>query len=66
MTLGYFAGTQIDLAVGAAMWAVAVVMFVSGHRIEGNIRYMTPVLLFRLLSKVVHDFVAHQVHLLRA
>jgi hypothetical protein len=66
MTLGHFAGMQTDLVAGVAMWSVAVAMFVFGHRIEGNIGSMTPVLLFRLLSKVVHDFVSHQVHLLRA
>ena len=66
MTLGHFAGMQTDLAAGVAMWAGAVVMFVAGHRIENNIGSMTPVLLFRLLSKAAHNFVAQRVHLLRA
>jgi hypothetical protein len=66
MTFGHFAGMQTDLVGGAAMWAVAAAMFVTGHKIEGNVWSMTPVLLFRLLSKVAHNFVAQRVHLLRA
>ena len=66
LTLGHFAGMQTDLAAGAAIWLAAIVMFVSGHKIEGNAGSMTPVLLFRLLSKTAHNFVAQRVHLLRA
>lgn len=66
MTLGHFAGMHTDPVAGMAMWIAAVAMFVSGHRIEGNAGSMTPVLLFRLLSKVAHNFVAQRVHLLRA
>jgi hypothetical protein len=65
MALGYFAGIQTDLAGGIAMWLAGVAMFVAGHRIEGNVGSTTPVLLFRLLSKVAHNFVAQRVHLLR-
>jgi predicted membrane channel-forming protein YqfA (hemolysin III family) len=66
MTLGHFAGMNTDPVAGMAMWIAAVAMFVSGHRIEGNAGSMTPVLLFRLFSKVARDFVAQQIHLLRA
>lgn len=64
--IGYFAGMRTDPATGIAMWLAAVAMFVAGHMIEGNIRAMTPVLLARLLSKVLHNFVAQRVHFLRA
>jgi hypothetical protein len=53
--LGHFAGielqttTMTDLAAGATMWLAAIAMFVLGHKIEGNVGSMTPVLLFRLL-----------------
>jgi hypothetical protein len=57
---------QIDLAVGAAMWLAAIAMFTSGHDIEGNIGSITPVLLFRLLSKIVRNHVAQRFHLLPA
>jgi hypothetical protein len=65
MTFGHFAAMQTDLVPGLAMWLAAIIMFVTGHRIEGNIGSMTPVLLFRLLSKVARNFVAQRVHLLR-
>jgi len=66
MTLGHLMGLHTDLSAGAAMWITAIVLFVSGHEIEGNIKSMTPVLLFRLLSKTVHNSAAQRVHLLRA
>lgn len=66
MALGHFAGMRTDPVLGIAMWLAAVAMFVSGHKIEGNIRSMTPVLLVRLLSKVAYDFVAQRVHFPRA
>jgi hypothetical protein len=53
MSIGYFGGMQTNLAAGSAMLLTAVAMFVLGHKIEGNIRSMAPVLLFRFLySKV--------------
>jgi hypothetical protein len=64
MTLGHFAGMQTDLAAGIAMWTAAIAMFVSGHRIENNIGSMTPVLIFRLLSKITYNIVVQRVHLL--
>jgi hypothetical protein len=65
-TIGHFAGMQADLFAGVSMWTAAIAMFVAGHKIEGNAGLMTPVLLFRLLSKIARDFVAQRVHLLRA
>jgi hypothetical protein len=65
MTIGYFAGMGTNLVAGAAMWISAIAMFVAGHKIENNVRSTTPVLIFRLLSKVARNFVAQQVHLLR-
>jgi uncharacterized membrane protein YGL010W len=58
--LGHFAGIELQqqqettttttgLAAGATMWLAAIAMFVLGHKIEGNVGSMTPVLLFRLL-----------------
>jgi hypothetical protein len=48
-SIGYFGGMQTNLAAGGAMLLTAVAMFVLGHKIEGNIRSMVPVLLFRFL-----------------
>jgi hypothetical protein len=64
--------TTAGLVAGGAMWLAAIAMFVLGHKIEGNVGSMTPVLLFRLLlsssqsRKVARYFVAQRIHLLRA
>ena len=49
MSIGYFGGMQTNLAAGSTMLLTGVAMFVLGHKIEGNIRAMAPVLLFRFL-----------------
>jgi hypothetical protein len=49
MTLGHLAGMQTNVAAGGAMLFTAIAMFVLGHKIEGNLRSMAPVLLFRFL-----------------
>jgi hypothetical protein len=49
MILGSLAGMQTNLAAGGAMVLTAMAMFVLGHKIEGNLRSMAPVLLFRFL-----------------
>ena len=49
MTLGYLAGMQTNFAAGGTMLLAAIAMFVLGHKIEGNLRMMAPVLLFRFL-----------------
>jgi hypothetical protein len=53
ITLGYVAGMQTNLAAGGAMLLAAIAIFVLGHKIEGNLRSMAPVLLFRFLVVVV-------------
>ena len=71
MTLGYLAGMQTNFAAGGAMLLAAIAMFVLGHKIEGNLRMMAPVLLFRFLRatlsrrKVARYPFAKRVHLLR-
>lgn len=66
MIAGYFADVHTDLAMGALMWFTAIAMFIVGHKIENNLRSMTPVLLFRLiLRKASNYFVTQRVHFLR-
>ncbi len=78
MILGHLAGMQTSLAAGGAMLLAAIAMFVLGHKIEGNLRSMAPVLLFRFLlvmllsgrrrrrrGKVTRYPFTKQVHLLR-
>jgi hypothetical protein len=73
MTLGHVAGMETNLAAGGAMLLAAIAMFVLGHKIEGNLKSMAPVLLFRLIlvlfflsrRKVARYPFAKRVHLLR-
>ena len=72
--LGHVAGMQINLAAGGAMLLAAIAMFVLVHKIEGNLRSMAPVILFRFLvvvvvllsrRKVARYPFAKRIHLLR-
>jgi hypothetical protein len=72
MIFGHVAGMQTNLVVGGAMLFAAIAMFVLGHKIEGNLRSMAPVILFRFLvvvllsrRKVDRYPFAKRVHLLR-
>ena len=76
MILGYLAGMQTNFAAGGAMLVAAIAMFVLGHKIEGNLRMMGPVLLFRFLvvlllsrrrrrGKIARYSFAKRVHVLR-
>ena len=80
IVLGHLAGMQTNLAAGGEMLLTAMTMFVLGHKIEGNIRSMAPVLLVRFLlahmvlfsrrrggrgRKVARYPFTKQVHLLR-
>lgn len=76
MILGHLEGMQTNLAIGAAMLLAAIAMFVLGHKIEGNLRMMGPVLLFRFLvvlllsrrrrrGKIARYSFAKRVHVLR-
>jgi hypothetical protein len=53
MLIIHLGGMQTNLAAAGTMLLAAVAMFVLGHKIEGNIRSMAPVLLFRFLYAVV-------------
>lgn len=66
---GFFIGLQTNPIEGVLLWMLAVSMFVSGHMIEGNVRSMTPVLLFRVLARSVKsgsDHAKRRIHLLRS
>jgi hypothetical protein len=71
MLIVHLGGMQTNIAVGSMMLLAAAAMFVLGHKIEGNIRSMAPVLLFRFLYVVLsrrgvaHYSPAKRVHLLR-
>ena len=65
MVIGHFVGSQTNLLIGIVMWITAIAFFVIGHKIEGNIMTMTPILVFRLLSRKVCTYqFAKGIHLL--
>ncbi len=72
MIIGHFANIQTNLLIGFVMWISAVTMFVIGHKVEGNIMTMTPVLVARLLSRKVvaassaNYSIGNHIHLFRA
>jgi hypothetical protein len=71
MLIVHLGGMQTNLGAGGTMLLAAVVMFVLGHKIEGNIRSMAPVLLFRFLyvavsrRRIARYSLAKRVHILR-
>ena len=73
MAIGHLTGMYTNLGIASVMLLAAIAMFVLGHKIEGNIRSMAPVLLFRFLysaisrrrRKASRDSLAQHVHLLQ-
>jgi hypothetical protein len=53
MLIVHLGGMQTNVVLSSTMLLAAIAMFVLGHKIEGNIRSMAPVLLFRFLYVVV-------------
>jgi hypothetical protein len=47
MIFGHIMGMKTDPIAGSSMFLAAVTMFVLGHRIEGNLNSMAPILLCR-------------------
>jgi hypothetical protein len=73
MAIGHLGGMHTNLGAASVMLLAAFALFVLGHKIEGNIRSMAPILLFRFLystlsrrRKASHDSLAKRVYLLRA
>ena len=67
MIVGYILGAETNLFLGITMWASAVAMFIAGHKIENNIMTMTPVLIARLLSRQITDYLfGNRIHLSQA
>jgi hypothetical protein len=71
MAIGHLGGIQTSLDAASMMLLAAIAMFVLGHKIEGNIRSMSPILLFRFLyaivsgrRKVARYSLAKRIHLL--
>ena len=56
---GYFLNLNTNPITGLILWLVAVSLFLIGHKIEGNLRTMTLIILFKYLNsrkpKLIQD-----------
>ncbi len=51
MIIGHFLGIDnFNLLTGIILWSMAVGLFLTGHKIERNLRAMTLIILFRYLG----------------
>ena len=56
--VGFFFGYPAEPAFGALLLLAGISMFTFGHRIEGNLSSITPVLASRLISRNVRRYLA--------
>jgi uncharacterized membrane protein len=53
LIIRFLIGMDTNPIEGTALWGIAVVLFVIGHKVEGNLRSTTPVVVFKfLMSKI--------------
>jgi len=50
LVIGYFLGLHTQPVAGITLWSVAICLFMTGHKIEGNLRAMTLIVLFKYLK----------------
>ena len=50
LILDYFLGLNTNPITGIALWLVAIGLFLTGHKIEGNLRAMTLIIIFKYLK----------------
>ena len=64
MIVGHFLGTSdFNLLTGIILWSIAVGLFLTGHKIERNLRAMTLIILFRYFSSIIATYrEAHVCH----
>jgi uncharacterized membrane protein YGL010W len=43
-------GLSTNLITGIALWLIAICLFLAGHKIEGNLRAMTLIIIFKYLK----------------
>lgn len=53
LIIGFLTGMGTSPIEGTILWSIAVVFFIIGHKIEGNLRATTPVVVLKyLISKL--------------
>jgi uncharacterized membrane protein YGL010W len=60
MIVGHFLGARdFNLLTGIILWSIAVGLFLTGHKIERNLRAMTLIILFRYFSSTIATTAKH-------
>ena len=55
--VGHFLGARdFNLLTGIILWSIAVGLFLTGHKIERNLRAMTLIILFRYFSSTIATY----------
>jgi hypothetical protein len=64
MSVGHFLGTSdFNLLTGIILWSITVGLFLTGHKIERNLRAMTLIILLRYFSSTITTYrEAHACH----
>lgn len=50
LILDYFVGLKTNPITGMALWLIAICLFLVGDKIEGNLRAMTLIIIFKYLK----------------
>ncbi len=50
LILDYFLGMSTNLITGIDLWLIAICLFLAGHKIEGNLKAMTLIIIFKYLK----------------
>ncbi len=50
LILGRLSGLNTDF-IGAIMWSIAIGLFLLGHKIEGNLGAITPIVFFKYILR---------------
>jgi hypothetical protein len=50
LILGYFLGLHTNPIIGITLWSIGICLFLTGHKIEGNLRAMTLIIIFKYLK----------------
>jgi uncharacterized membrane protein YGL010W len=50
LILDNFLVLSTNLITGIALWLIAICLFLAGHKIEGNLRAMTLIIIFKYLK----------------
>jgi uncharacterized membrane protein YGL010W len=61
LIVGYFLNLNTNPITGLILWLVAVSLFLMGHKIEGNIRAMTLIILFKYLKSRKPNLVQYRI-----